>query len=291
MLGNLGAYYSNKNTEGYTKFTNDSVNDRKVPLSEMPFKQIESEGLKKEMVDESDIDLFPEEIVDNDDCDFPNEIIDYEENEIDKENNDINDRALEITDEEYSSEDYDNEIVNNDATEIVLRDLTEEEKLALREAGMSEDNIKKCKIDQNGKIYIKTINAHLEGTIHPETGIKYIRKTVVLNGIEVEGVFPEFNSVFECDLPNDLLKASDDDQFTYCMEKLKEALKNDPELRSKFSEKQLERIIKGVPPRIPGYTWHHNEVTGKMELVKDTEHSKSNHTGGKSMWGGGSDNR
>ena len=179
----------------------------------------------------------------------------------------------------------------HDADDIQLRDLTEEEKQKLREAGMSEENINKCQIDQNGKVHIKTINSAYEGKTHPETGVKYVRKTINLNGIEVEGVFPEFDSVFDCYLPEKLLKASDGDQFAECMKQLKEAIEKDPELASKFSEKQLEQIMNGNPPRIPGYTWHHNEVTGKMELVKDVDHQKSSHTGGKSIWGGGNENR
>lgn len=183
------------------------------------------------------------------------------------------------------------DISNKDVKENDLRDLTDEEKEKLRKAGMSDENIGRCKIDKNGKIYLKTINSSYEGKPHPETGVKYVRKTIILNGIEIEGVFPEFDSIFECELPKELLFASDDEQFSECMRQLKEAINKDPKLASQFSEKQLERIMNKDVPRVPGFIWHHNEVTGKMELVKGFEHEKSSHTGGRTIWGGGQGNR
>ena len=39
-----------------------------------------------------------------------------------------------------------------------------------------------------------------------------------------------------------------------------------------------------------GYVWHHNEETGKMQLVKVEDHDRTQggaaHTGGKALWGG-----
>ena len=53
----------------------------------------------------------------------------------------------------------------------------------------------------------------------------------------------------------------------------------------------LNEQIKNGEPRISGLTWHHNEIPGKMQLVDATEHSTCRHTGGRSIWGGGSDCR
>ena len=40
--------------------------------------------------------------------------------------------------------------------------------------------------------------------------------------------------------------------------------------------------------------WHHNEETGKMQLVKIEDHDRTQggaaHTGGKALWGGGYSN-
>lgn len=44
-------------------------------------------------------------------------------------------------------------------------------------------------------------------------------------------------------------------------------------------------------PRISGLTWHHTEHPGVMQLVNSNVHSMCRHTGGRSIWGGGSDCR
>ena len=64
---------------------------------------------------------------------------------------------------------------------------------------------------------------------------------------------------------------------------------SDPELEKQFDEEQLEQIENGDTP--DGYTWHHNEETGRMQLVDSEIHAKTGHTGGRSIWGGGSENR
>lgn len=70
---------------------------------------------------------------------------------------------------------------------------------------------------------------------------------------------------------------------------LNEAISKDPILKSKFNDAQLEQIANGENP--DGFTWHHNEGVGKMQLVDFGAHGKSSHTGGRAMWGGGQDAR
>lgn len=137
---------------------------------------------------------------------------------------------------------------------------------------------------------IHTRNESLEGDRHPITGVPFERKTVEdTEGNEVTGVFPVFDSKIDIKLPEDLEQASDKDQFAECNKQLKEAIENDPEFAKQFTEEQLEQIKNGDTP--DGYTWHHNEEKGKMQLVDAEIHAKTGHTGGKSIWGGGSDNR
>ena len=83
--------------------------------------------------------------------------------------------------------------------------------------------------------------------------------------------------------------ASDADQFAECNRQLKEKYDSDPSFRDQFDERQKENIEEGGTPY--GYTWHHNEETGKMQLVDYDTHQKTGHTGGRSVWGGGSENR
>lgn len=135
-----------------------------------------------------------------------------------------------------------------------------------------------------------TRNDSLGGTKHPVTGVPFEEKPIVTSdGKEDVGVFPVFTSEIDVCLPDELLQASDREQFDYCNGKLKEAVENDPELAKKFTPEQIEQIQNGETP--DGYTWHHNEETGKMQLVDSDVHAKTGHTGGRTIWGGGSECR
>lgn len=144
--------------------------------------------------------------------------------------------------------------------------------------------------DEKISYEVHTRNESLEGDRHPITGVPFERKTVEdSDGNEVTGVFPEFDSDFDAQLPKDLYEASDKEQFAECNRQLKEAVEKDPELAKKFTPEQLEQIKNGETP--DGYTWHHNEEKGKMQLVDSDIHAKTGHTGGKTIWGGGNENR
>lgn len=144
--------------------------------------------------------------------------------------------------------------------------------------------------DVNEPRHIKTINENLAGTTYPGTDVPYKKHVFRLDGEKVEGVFPVFKSEFDTLLPKDLRKASDMEQFKYCTEKLQQRIERDPEFANRFSPRQLEQIKAGAP-RIAGLTWHHNEVPGKMQLINSSDHETCRHTGGRSIWGGGSDYR
>ena len=166
------------------------------------------------------------------------------------------------------------------------RPLTEVEIKALQEAtNMSEATLKKCSVNENGDIRLTCINESMAGSEN-ELGVTYVEKVVNINGVEITIVVPEFPSCFEFTIPDELLLADDEALFKHCTQELLEAIKNDPELASKFTPKQLEQIESGAP-RISGWTWHHAEECGKMQLVETKIHECSRHTGGKSIWGGG----
>ena len=133
-------------------------------------------------------------------------------------------------------------------------------------------------------------NEELEGKKHPDTGVIFERKTVEdSEGNKIEVVVPRFDSVFDTKLPEDKLLASDKEQFKECNKKLAEAIEKDPDLKSKFTKEQIEQIKNGDTP--DGYTWHHDAEKGKMQLVDSETHAKTGHTGGRTIWGGGSENR
>lgn len=135
-----------------------------------------------------------------------------------------------------------------------------------------------------------TRNQALEGDVHPITGVPFEQKTVVdAAGNQATGVFPKFESAFDAKLPEDMLKASDKEQFAECNHQLQEHIGKNPDSTSSFSAEQLDQVRNGDTP--DGYTWHHNEELGKMQLVKSDVHGLTGHTGGRSIWGGGSDFR
>ncbi|MCR2802294.1 HNH endonuclease [Paenibacillus soyae] len=137
---------------------------------------------------------------------------------------------------------------------------------------------------------IDTINSDLVGTEHPETGVPYETKTIQLtDGQWVEGVFPDFNEVYAYELPESMYLQTDDVQFSYLNDQLANDIANDPALAATFTADQMEDIHNGDTPE--GYVWHHTEEPGRMELVEVEEHAHSAHTGGRELWGGGSEYR
>lgn len=135
-----------------------------------------------------------------------------------------------------------------------------------------------------------TRNQALEGDVHPVTGVPFERKTIVdANGNLPTGVFPRFESSFDAQLPNDMLKVSDKEQFTECNRQLQEHISKNPDMSKALSSEQVDQIRNGDTP--DGFTWHHNEEMGKMQLVKSDVHALTGHTGGRTIWAGGSEFR
>lgn len=174
------------------------------------------------------------------------------------------------------------------------RELTEKERQDLKDTlGWSDEKIdKKCRIDENGVIHYKTDCQDLEGKTSAN-GILYNRRILDYKGIKIEGVFPKFDSKFDLKLQEDDYQSSSSKQFAECNRKLKDAVEKEPELKDKFTKEELRDIDNGDTPR--GYTWHHNEKPGEMQLVKTEDHDRTiggaAHTGGNSIWGNKSQDR
>lgn len=171
----------------------------------------------------------------------------------------------------------------------ILRELTDDEKNNLKETlSWTDKQFAKCTINEDGTLHYKTDREDMEGQTG-ENGVRYERKTVDIHGIKVEGVFPVFDSAYDVQLPEELEQASNACQFKECNRQLKEAVESDPDLKDSFTDEQLADIEDGKTPE--GYVWHHNEETGRMQLVKTEDHDRTQggaaHTGGKALWGGG----
>lgn len=137
---------------------------------------------------------------------------------------------------------------------------------------------------------IETRNDDLAGDVHPETGIPFETETVTLpNGDVVEGVFPQFDSVYNYQMDSSLYLESDDEQFTNANMALSEQILSDANLADQFTNEQIQQIMTGETP--DGYTWHHSQHPGELQLVDEEVHAQTGHTGGRELWGGGSENR
>ena len=142
--------------------------------------------------------------------------------------------------------------------------------------------------------YVITRNESLENDRHPITGVPFEKRTIECpNGENIEGVFPRFDSVFDAKIPEDMYLQPDKIQFKECNRQLLQEIEQNPELKAVFSEEQLEQIRDGVYDGTApdGYVWHHDAEAGKLQLVDFETHSHTGHTGGRSIWGGGSESR
>lgn len=137
---------------------------------------------------------------------------------------------------------------------------------------------------------IETINADLEGGHHEETGIPFERDTVILpDGEVISGVYPNFDEEFSVRVSESLYLSSDSIQFNEANEQLAYEMQQNDELREQFTPEQLAQIRAGETP--DGYVWHHHQEPGRLELVDEQTHAQTGHSGGRSLWGGGSEYR
>ena len=153
--------------------------------------------------------------------------------------------------------------------------------------GWSEKTIKtKCTVC-GGLYRYKTNNEKMEGKISPQ-GVYFSRSQIELGGLTFEGVFPEFDSLMDVtSLPESMWHKRDYlKHFTYCNSQLKDRILADPVFAGNFSPLQMQQIVNGVTPS--GFTWHHHQVPGMLQLVRKQQHNSAfggaNHTGGNSLW-------
>lgn len=161
---------------------------------------------------------------------------------------------------------------------------------AAKDAAKTRKMVKTIKKNASkGYKFVQTRNYQLLGAVHENTGVEFVlQKIKYSNGDMIQGVFPKFKSFSDVDLPKSYYKSSFDDQKEYCLKELQKQIKNPfSKIKDKFSAEDLKAINEGVLPE--GFTWHHNEKEGLMQLVKTSDHAKTSHTGGMSLWGRGYD--
>lgn len=137
--------------------------------------------------------------------------------------------------------------------------------------------------DPHKAISITTRNMDLEGS--EQNGIPYTRREVELaEDLVIEGVFAGFDAKHTVELGDAARDMSLHHQFKACKEDFQEHMFDDPSKLEGITFGDMFRLDKpnGYAPE--GWTWHHNEVTGRFELVSSEEHSKNGHTGGDALW-------
>ena len=80
-------------------------------------------------------------------------------------------------------------------------------------------------------------------------------------------------------------KMTEQTHKTAATKNLWQSIQNGEASSAGFTEKQILAIQKGNG-QIPGYTWHHHQETGRMQLLPRDIHDKVKHAGGMNNWGG-----
>lgn len=138
---------------------------------------------------------------------------------------------------------------------------------------------------------IQAINAELDGSVHPVTGVPFEMNTIEHEGQVIQDVFPVFESSYNATIPESMYLTSDNTHFDYANTQLLESLQADPALAGQlgFTQADLVALENNTAP--DSYVWHHHEEPGTLQLVKEVEHNATAHTGGRFIWGGGSEYR
>lgn len=146
--------------------------------------------------------------------------------------------------------------------------------------------------DQAEAEEIDTRNASLAGSEHPETSVPFVEKEVFISNDEVyEGTFPVFESSFKVVIAEELYLENDAVHFNLANDTLYQSIQGDPSIVDELglSQSEVQALANGQTPE--GYTWHHHEEPGVLQLVDEDTHAQTAHTGGRAIWGGGSEYR
>ena len=109
--------------------------------------------------------------------------------------------------------------------------------------------------------------------IHPKTRVRFDSKG-----------FPKFKAYYTVKLRKEFWRESRERHFYIANKILYEKSKTSTKLNKLFSKKQKKELANYNTPS--GYTWHHHQDKGVLQLVDEEIHAKTSHIGGYSLWGG-----
>ncbi|QTD65189.1 HNH endonuclease [Acinetobacter towneri] len=120
-------------------------------------------------------------------------------------------------------------------------------------------------------------NVKLAGERHPITGVVFDKKG-----------YPIFDDIarYDTNLVNKgFNKLTYKEQMQAASKDLWHSIERGEIKSSQFTAKQLKQIENGKA-KIDGFTWHHHQDQGRMQLVPEWEHAKTGHIGGDAMKSG-----
>lgn len=97
--------------------------------------------------------------------------------------------------------------------------------------------------------------------------------------------FPIFDGIAKYDtrfISREFSESGYRGQMKMASRDLKSAIERGAVRRKDFNDEQLLAINRGAE-KIPGYTWHHHQDSGRMQLIPEDVHSKVRHIGGEAM--------
>ncbi len=132
-----------------------------------------------------------------------------------------------------------------------------------------KQNVKSSTVPpSNGK------NVKLANQSHPKTGVPFDSKG-----------FPNFEKDVKYDTrinTKEFRSKGSTGQMRLATKDLAEAIQKGQVRKSSFNTEQLRAIEKGKA-KIPGYTWHHHQDTGRMQLIGEDLHHDTGHIGWEAM--------
>lgn len=117
-------------------------------------------------------------------------------------------------------------------------------------------------------------NVKLAGQRHPVTGIIFDQRG-----------YPIFDNIARYDtqlINKGFNNLTYNEQMQLASKDLWGAIQRGEVNSSQFTSSQLKQIKNGNS-KVEGYTWHHHQDQGRMQLVPTWEHSKTGHIGGDAM--------
>lgn len=242
--------------------------------------------------------------MDNEFLDINNEMLDVSESELSEKNSDM----LEIPEDTEIEEE---QLMDSEEVTEIPEDTDDEQKTLFTEEEIQE-NIRRTPIN----------NGEWSGErgetlwIPADDKVQELLERYEVGGIEYTDGIPDFSklSAFEYNLNEDELKEKNSVQFQSCNDGLSDYFSDladiytgeecDDPLKNaeykeilkdtfKCDESEINNIQIALEQREKpeGYTWHHAEREGVMQLVKTEIHNSGRHRGGQVIWSGGNENR